>query len=106
MPVIKYKFPGIDLLDSPPNDGNEVEMEEIRLIKKIILDKLRRHTIEILSINAIVGPTVTLYELEPPPDVKRSKIESYASDLKMATDEHELRIIAQITGRSAAEKGV
>src|SRR5690625_7195785 len=35
MPVIKYKFPGIDLLDSPPNDGNEVDMEEIRLNKKI-----------------------------------------------------------------------
>jgi len=101
MPVIKYKFPGIDLLDSPPNDGNEVDMEEIRLNKKIILDKLRRHKIEILSINAIVGPTVTLYELEPAPDVKISKIESYASDLKMATAAHGLRIIAPIPGRSA-----
>lgn len=101
IPVIKYKFPGIDLLDSPPNEGNEVDMEEIRLNKKIILDKLRRHKIEILSINAIVGPTVTLYELEPAPDVKISKIESYANDLKMATAAHGLRIIAPIPGRSA-----
>ncbi|WP_340103442.1 DNA translocase FtsK [Rhodohalobacter sp. 8-1] len=100
-PVIKYKFPGIDLLDSPPNEGNEVDLEEIKLNKKIILDKLKRHKIEILAINAIVGPTVTLYELEPSPDVKISKIESYANDLKMATAAHGLRIIAPIPGRSA-----
>ncbi len=101
VPVIKYKFPGIDLLTSPPNEGNEVDLEEIKENKRIILDKLKRHKIEILGINAIVGPTVTLYELEPAPDVKISKIESYANDLKMATAAHGLRIIAPIPGRSA-----
>ncbi len=101
LPVIKYKFPGIDLLDSPPNEGNEVDLEEIKTNKRIILEKLKRHKIEILSINAIVGPTVTLYEIEPAPDVKISKIESYANDLKMATAAHGLRIIAPIPGRSA-----
>jgi DNA segregation ATPase FtsK/SpoIIIE, S-DNA-T family len=101
VPVIKYKFPGIDLLNAPPNEGNEVDLEEIKNNKRIILDKLKRHKIEILGINAIVGPTVTLYELEPAPDVKISKIESYANDLKMATAAHGLRIIAPIPGRSA-----
>ena len=101
VPEIKYKFPTIDLLESPPNEGNEVDLDEIRENKRIILDKLKRHKIEILSINAIVGPTVTLYELEPAPDVKISKIESYANDLKMATAAHGLRIIAPIPGRSA-----
>jgi DNA segregation ATPase FtsK/SpoIIIE, S-DNA-T family len=101
IPVIKYKFPTIDLLDAPPLEGNEVDLEEIKENKRIILDKLKRHKIEILSINAIVGPTVTLYELEPAPDVKISKIQSYANDLKMATAAHGLRIIAPIPGRSA-----
>ncbi|MBN2732523.1 MAG: DNA translocase FtsK [Balneolaceae bacterium] len=101
VPEIKYKFPTIDLLDSPPSEGNEVDLEEIKNNKRIILDKLKRHKIEILSINAIVGPTVTLYELDPAPDVKISKIESYANDLKMATAAHGLRIIAPIPGRSA-----
>ncbi|WP_234567418.1 DNA translocase FtsK [Rhodohalobacter sp. 614A] len=100
-PVIKYKFPGIDILDTPPNEGNEVDLEEIKINKKIILEKLKRHKIEILSINAIVGPTVTLYEIEPAPDVKISKIQSYANDLKMATAAHGLRIMAPIPGRSA-----
>jgi len=101
LPEIKYKFPGIDLLDKPPNEGNEVDLEEIKENKRIILDKLKRHKIEIRAINAIVGPTVTLYELDPAPDVKISKIESYANDLKMATAAHGLRIIAPIPGRAA-----
>ncbi len=100
-PGSKYTFPTLDLLDSPPSEGNEVDMEEVNENKKIILDKLRRHKIEILSINAIVGPTVTLYELEPAPDVKISKIQSYANDLKMATAAHGLRIITPIPGRAA-----
>ena len=100
-PVIRYKFPTIDLLDSPPNEGKEVDLEEINEKKYIILDKLKRHGIEILSIDAVVGPTVTLYELTPAPDVKISKIESYANDLKMAMATHGLRIIAPIPGKSA-----
>ncbi|MEX0719747.1 MAG: DNA translocase FtsK [Balneolaceae bacterium] len=101
IPVIRYKFPTIHLLDSPPNEGNEVDMEEIKENKRIILDKLKRHKIEIVSINAIVGPTVTLYELEPAPDVKISKIESYSNDLKMATASKGLRMLSPIPGKSA-----
>ncbi|MBD3617386.1 MAG: DNA translocase FtsK [Gracilimonas sp.] len=101
IPVIKYKFPKVDLLDSPPDEGNEVDLEEIKENKRIILDKLKRHKIEIVGINAIVGPTVTLYELEPAPDVKISKIESYSNDLKMATASKGLRMLSPIPGKSA-----
>ncbi len=101
VPVIKYKFPTIDLLDAPPENRNEVDLEEIKENKRVILDKLKRHKIEIVAINAIVGPTVTLYELEPAPDVKISKIESYANDLKMATASRGLRMLAPIPGKSA-----
>ncbi len=100
-PVIKYRFPGYDLLDEPPAEGNEIDVEEIRENKRLITDKLKLHGIAILNINAIIGPTVTLYELEPAPDVKISKIEGYANDLKMAMATHGLRIIAPIPGKRA-----
>ena len=100
-PVIRYQFPTVDLLNTPPNEGNEVDMEEIQENKRIIMEKLSQHKIDILGINAIVGPTVTLYELQPAPDVKISKIESYANDLKMATAAKGLRILAPIPGKSA-----
>tara|TARA_R110002124_G_scaffold221839_1_gene387297 strand:+ start:16823 stop:19345 length:2523 start_codon:yes stop_codon:yes gene_type:complete len=101
VPVIRYKFPTIDLLDTPAEDRTEVDLEEIRENKRIILDKLKRHRIEIIGINAIVGPTVTLYELEPAPDVKISKIESYSNDLKMAMASKGLRMLSPIPGKSA-----
>ena len=101
LPLIKYKFPTIDLLDTPPNEGTEIDMEEINANKHIILDKLKRHGIDIIAIDAIVGPTVTLYELTPAPDVKISKIESYANDLKMAMAAMGIRIIAPIPGKAA-----
>lgn len=101
VPVIRYQFPTIDLLDNPPLEGNEVDFDEIEENKNIIQSKLRLHGIEIVSVNAIVGPTVTLYELQPAPDVKISKIESYANDLKMAMATRGLRIIAPIPGKSA-----
>lgn len=100
-PQIKYKFPTLDLLDKAPNEGNDVDYEEINRNKMIILDKLNRHGIDITAIEAVVGPTVTLYELQPAPDVKISKIESYANDLKMAMATKGLRIIAPIPGKSA-----
>ena len=101
VPVIRYKFPTMDLLDTPSDDRTEVDLEEIRENKRIILDKLKRHKIEIVGINAIVGPTVTLYELEPAPDVKISKIESYSNDLKMAMASKGLRMLSPIPGKSA-----
>jgi DNA segregation ATPase FtsK/SpoIIIE, S-DNA-T family len=100
VPDIKYSFPTIDLLDTPPNEGKSVDYAEIDEKKQIILDKLGRHGIDIISIDAIVGPTVTLYELTPAPDVKISRIESYADDLKMAMAVHGLRIIAPIPGKA------
>ncbi len=100
-PIIRYQFPTVDLLNTPPNEGNEVDLEEIQENKRIIMEKLSQHRIDILGINAIVGPTVTLYELQPAPDVKISKIESYANDLKMATAAKGLRILAPIPGKSA-----
>lgn len=100
IPNIKYSFPTIDLLDTPPNEGRSVDYAEIEEKKLIILDKLGRHGIQIISIEAIVGPTVTLYELTPAPDVKISRIESYADDLKMAMAVHGLRIIAPIPGKA------
>jgi S-DNA-T family DNA segregation ATPase FtsK/SpoIIIE len=101
IPNIRYSFPTIDLLDVPPNEGKAIDYAEIDEKKQIILDKLGRHGIDILAIDAIVGPTVTLYELTPAPDVKISRIESYADDLKMAMAVHGLRIIAPIPGKAA-----
>ena len=66
-----------------------------------MLDKLATYNIEIIGIDAIVGPTVTLYELTPAPGIKISRITALENDLAMALAAKGIRMIAPIPGKSA-----
>lgn len=97
----KYRFPSIDLLDERDVNAAPVDYEELEENKRIMLDKLETYNIEISGINAIVGPTVTLYELTPAPGIKISRITSLEDDLAMAMAAKGIRMIAPIPGKSA-----
>ena len=96
-----YKFPPIKLLDRPKEGEYEIDFDELEENKRILLDKLEVYNIEITDINAIVGPTVTLYELAPAPGVKISRIKALEDDLAMAMAARGIRMIAPIPGKSA-----
>ncbi|SHK96105.1 DNA segregation ATPase FtsK/SpoIIIE, S-DNA-T family [Rhodothermus profundi] len=96
-----YTPPPIDLLDEAETHERRIDYEELEENKRILLDKLATYNIEITSINAIVGPTVTLYELTPAPGVKISKITALEDDLAMALAAPGIRMIAPIPGKSA-----
>lgn len=96
-----YATPPIDLLDAPEIYGRDLDYEELEENKHVLLDKLATYHIDITSINAIVGPTVTLYELTPAPGVKISKITALEDDLAMALAAPGIRMIAPIPGKSA-----
>ena len=97
----RYTFPPIQLLDERDTTLPRVDYDELEENKRILLDKLETHNIEIASINAIVGPTVTLYELTPAPGIKISRITALEDDLAMATAARGIRMIAPIPGKSA-----
>ena len=96
-----YRFPGIDLLDARDAGRMPVDYAELEGKKQILLDKLQTYNIGISAINAIVGPTVTLYELTPAPGVKISRITALEHDLAMAMEAGGIRIIAPIPGKPA-----
>ena len=60
-----YKFPHLNLLDHYDDTDNSIDMEEQNANKDRIIEVLRSFDIEISSIKASVGPTVTLYEITP-----------------------------------------
>ena len=95
-----YDFPSIELLEAPDNQ-QRVDVDEIEENKQILLDKLDTYNIEIVEIDAVVGPTVTRYELAPAPGVKISRITALQDDLAMALAAPGIRIIAPIPGKSA-----
>jgi DNA segregation ATPase FtsK/SpoIIIE, S-DNA-T family len=99
--AIPYDFPPVDLLDEPDESEQRIDFEELEENKQVLLDKLATYNIEITAINAVVGPTVTLYELTPAPGVKISRLTALEDDLAMAMAARGIRMIAPIPGKSA-----
>jgi len=98
---VQYRFPSVDLLNEPENEESTVSLEELEENKAKLLEKLRIYKIEVIKIEATVGPRVTLFELELAPDVKVSRIVALQDDLAMALAARGIRIIAPIPGKNA-----
>jgi DNA segregation ATPase FtsK/SpoIIIE-like protein len=96
-----YQFPSVDLLTEPEPETDAVSIEELEENKRKLLEKLRIYKIEVVKVEATVGPRVTLFELELAPDVKVSRITALADDLAMAMSARGIRIIAPIPGKNA-----
>ncbi len=97
----EYEAPPIHLLEDSTHDDPSIDHEELEDNKQILLDKLDTYNIDIQDINAVVGPTVTRYELTPAPGIKVSRIKSLEDDLAMAMAAQGIRMIAPIPGKSA-----
>ena len=95
-----YKPPTVDLLDKYDNNAAQsIDMEEQNVKKDEIVRVLRNFDIEISSIKATVGPTITLYEITPAPGVRISKIRNLEDDIAMSLSALCIRIIAPIPGK-------
>jgi len=98
---VEYESPPLDLLEEATDTDPSVDREELEKNKRILLDKLDTYNIDIQDISAVVGPTVTRYELTPAPGVKVSRIKSLEDDLAMALAAPSVRMMAPIPGKSA-----
>ena len=76
-----YKFPTLDLLKNYGNEETSINTEEQIKNKDRIITTLHSFGIEISSIKATVGPTVTLYEITPAAGVRISKIRNLEDDI-------------------------
>lgn len=93
-----YKMPGFDLLDDHKKDNAQVKEAELIFNKNKIVKTLEDYKIQIKSIKATVGPTVTLYEIVPMPGVRIAKIKSLEDDIALSLSALGIRIIAPIPG--------
>ena len=95
-----YHYPTLDLLKKYEDDGKPyIDMVEQTANKNRIVDVLRNFGVEISSIKATVGPTITLYEITPAPGVRISKIRNLEDDIALSLSALGIRIIAPIPGK-------
>lgn len=95
-----YKFPSLNLLKVYDNETAPViDEEEQRNNGARIVTTLRNYGIEIDSIKATVGPTVTLYEIVPKAGVRVAKIQQLENDIMLSLSATGIRIIAPMPGK-------
>ncbi len=95
-----FKFPSLNLLKVYDNEAAPViDEDEQRNNGARIVTTLRNYGIEIDSIKATVGPTVTLYEIVPKAGIRVAKIQALENDIMMSLSATGIRIIAPMPGK-------
>lgn len=93
-----YKFPSLELLRKQDETIN-VDAEEQLANKERIKQTLLEYGVPIVSIEAHVGPTVTLYEIRPDKGNRISRIKGLVDEIAMSLAAIGVRIIAPIPGK-------
>ena len=97
-----YSLPSLDLLSDVPSERKEntVSDKKINENKELLATTLKDFGIngKIISVNP--GPFVTLYELEPAPGVKSSRVISLADDISRSMSATSARI-AVVPGKNS-----
>jgi S-DNA-T family DNA segregation ATPase FtsK/SpoIIIE len=95
-----YKLPPLSLLDTVERKEVKVDKESIQYNAQTLEKKLKDYGIDGKVSEVQPGPVITMYEFEPAPGIKVSRISNLADDLAMALSAVSIRIIAPIPGKS------
>jgi S-DNA-T family DNA segregation ATPase FtsK/SpoIIIE len=94
-----YKYPTLDLLDKREDSTPQIDANEQMANKNRIIHVLKSFGVEISSITATIGPTITLYEITPAEGMRISKIRNLEDDIALSLAAEGIRIIAPIPGK-------
>lgn len=98
-PFTKYKYPTLSLLKKYEDNGNYIDEAEQIANKNRIIEVLGNFGVTIRTIRATVGPTITLYEIQPAEGVRISKIKNLEDDIALSLAALGIRISAPIPGK-------
>jgi S-DNA-T family DNA segregation ATPase FtsK/SpoIIIE len=96
-----YQLPSPDLLDPVPPIAKKVSKEDMLAQSELLQHKLQDFDIQGRITQVYPGPVVTMFEFEPAPGVKVSRIVNLADDLALAMKAGSVRIVAPLPGKAA-----
>ena len=96
-----YVLPSPDLLDPLPPHVKIVSKEDMLAQSELLARKLMDFDIQGRVTQVYPGPVVTMFEFEPAPGVKVSKITNLSDDLALAMKAASVRIVAPLPGKAA-----
>lgn len=95
----KFQRPPVEILEKYDEESVQFSADEINENKVLIKQTLDSFGVKIKKITATVGPTVTLYEIEPEMGVKVARIKSLEDDIAISLKAMSIRLIIPMPGR-------
>jgi len=95
-----YRLPDPEMLSDPSGPLDRMSEEELKAQSEVLTRALRSFGIDGTVTEVRPGPVVTMYEFEPAPGTKVSRIVNLADDLALALKAISLRIVAPLPGKS------
>jgi S-DNA-T family DNA segregation ATPase FtsK/SpoIIIE len=95
-----YKLPDLDLLARGPESTPNLDRDALIRNSQILEKKLADFSVMGRVVKVHSGPVITMYEFEPAPGVKVSRIVNLSDDLALALRAMSVRIVAPIPGKN------
>ncbi|AZA20256.1 MAG: DNA translocase FtsK [Lactobacillus helveticus] len=94
-----YKKPPLNLLDPIKSTDQSTDRDLIKKNTQVLQSTFKSFGVKVIIKKAILGPTITRYEVQPAVGVKVSRIVNLADDLALALAAKGIRIEAPIPGK-------
>ncbi len=95
-----FQLPPISLLEADVEKRQKIDRDSLIMNSRILEKKLLDYGVEGKVVEVRPGPVITVYEFEPAPGVKVSRIVNLADDLALALSALSIRIVAPIPGKA------
>ena len=96
-----FELPAVSLLTSPPADARQIDEDDLERQAARLEETLGHYNVQGRVTDILPGPVVTMFEFEPAPGIKVSRIANLENDLAMALRATRVRIVAPIPGKGA-----
>jgi DNA segregation ATPase FtsK/SpoIIIE, S-DNA-T family len=95
-----FQLPPTSLLEADVEKRQKIDRDSLIMNSRILEKKLLDYGVEGRVVEVRPGPVITVYEFEPAPGVKVSRIVNLADDLALALSALSIRIVAPIPGKA------
>ena len=96
-----YQFPTLDMLDHPEGNYSERMENFVREQASVLTETLRTYQLDGEVVGIESGPVVTLYSVELASGTRVARLETISKDIARALKAPNIRIIANMTGKTA-----
>ncbi|AXQ29147.1 DNA translocase FtsK [Solimonas sp. K1W22B-7] len=93
-------LPPLSMLDPPRPSGRQYTPDELERLSRDVERHLGSFGVKVQVVNAMPGPVITRFEMQPAPGVKGSQITNLSRDLARSLSVSSVRVIEVIEGKS------